>query len=187
MSSSLSTFTYDKIIEPSVIEAISESCSANTSQAVNDAWDKLPSFITYAAGKAGVTAEKLNTGITENMQDGVKSAVTSASKNLIRPIAVKLFGLIYSVILMLIFIIIVKFLAKIINKLFSFSIIGKVNRRLGGVVGAVKGVVLAIFFCTVISLIVSLTQKGFLIFTQENISNSHIFKLFTEIIPFNIF
>ena len=89
--------------------------------------------------------------------------------------AVKLISLIYSVFLMIILIFIVKILAKFINRLFSFSIVGSLNRVLGGIVGIPKGIIIAALFCTVVSLIVSVTENGFLIFTGEAVRGSWFF------------
>ena len=83
---------------------------------------------------------------------------------------------------MVVLLVVVKFLAKMINRVFSFSIIGKANRLLGGIIGIPKGIIFAILFCMVISLIVSL-NNGFLIFTAENIEKTYVFKFFAEIIP----
>ena len=66
--------------------------------------------------------------------------------------------------------------------MFSFSVIGSLNRTLGGILGAVKGIVFVLIACMVISLIISFTGKPFFIFTEENINNTYIFKFFTDIL-----
>lgn len=185
ISTPLAGTTYDKIIEPPIISAVSDEGQESNSKAVEKVWEKLPEFVVSAAEDVGVTAEKLDKDISTNMHEGVEKAVKDSSQSLIRPVVVKILGLIYSVVIMLVLSFVVSILAKFVNSLFSFSVVGKLNRALGGVIGAVKGIVAAIFFCMVVSLIISFTENGFLIFTPENVNNSYVFKFFTEIIPFN--
>ncbi len=184
ISTPLASVTYDKIIEPPIISSVSEETANNTENAVQSAWDSMPEFIKRNAERLSFDSEQSIQSVTDNMSNGVEAAVKDASQNMIKPIVVKILGLIYSVIIFIILSVIVKFLAKLINKIFSFSVVGKANRILGGIIGFLKGAVIAVVFCMVISLIVSFTENGFLIFTPDNINNSYIFKLLTEIVPF---
>lgn len=180
-SAPLAEATYDKLIEPPIISAAERQNSESTSQAVNEVWDALPSFAASAAERAGITAEKLDEAVSEKLSSGVTAAVEAASGEVIRPVIVKLLSLVYSSAIMLLLFFAVKLIAKALNGLLSFSIIGKLNRTLGGLLGAVKGVIFAAVFCTVIVLAVSFTENGFLIFTAENIEKSFIFKSLANI------
>jgi len=186
LSAPISNYTYDKLIEPSIVKTVSAESYENTQQLVEKTWDSLPKFITVNSERLSFSSQANPETITEEVQENNEAAIKNISQKMIKPVAVKVIGLFVSVILMVVLFFIVKVLAKFINKLFSFSVVGKLNRTLGGVVGAFKGAVFALFFCTLITFIVSLTTNGFLIFTDENISNSIIFKFFTDIIPFKI-
>lgn len=177
ISTPLAEVTYDKIIEPPVVKA---AVNAVGESAEHEAWNALPEFLM----NNDFFGEEINTftqKISENIAEGTETAVKTASQEIVKPIAVKIFGLLYSVILVLVLSILVKFLAKLINGMFSFSVVGTLNRTLGGVLGAVKGIIIAIVICMVISLIISFTGKPLFIFTEENISNTYIFKLFTNL------
>ncbi len=187
LSAPISNFTYDKAIEPTIIKTASAEATENTQQLVEKTWNSLPDFITANSERLSLNSEQFSQNITENMQEGTEVAIKNLSQQIIKPAAVKVIGLFVTVILMVVLFFIVKVLAKLINGLFSFSVVGKLNRTLGGVIGAFKGIVFAMFLCLVISFIVSLTKNGFLIFTVDNINKSVIFKFFTEIIPFNKF
>lgn len=76
-----------------------------------------------------------------------------------------------------------KVAARILNKLFSFSVVGKINRLLGGILGIPKGVLLALIFCMLTLLIVTLSENGFWIFTEKTVESSYIFKWIYTIIP----
>ncbi len=187
ISTPLSNFTYDKLIEPPILKAAENTAQQSAQEVVQNTWDALPDFITVNSERLSLNSEQLTDNINQNIQQGSQAVVETISQNMIKPVAVKVLGLIFSVILMMLLFFAVKIVARFVNKLFSFSIVGKLNRTLGGVIGAVKGVIFAVFFCALISLIVSFTKNGFLIFTAHNINNSYIFKLFTEVLPFTIF
>lgn len=178
ISTPLAGATYDKIIEPPIIEA---AVNAVGESAEHEAWNALPEFLMNNE----FFGEEINTftaKISENIAAGTETAVTTASQQVVRPIAVKILGLLYSVVLVLVLLVVVKFLAKLLNGVFSFSVVGSLNRTLGGILGAVKGIIVAVIFCMVITLIISFTGKPFLIFTESDINNTYIFKFFTEII-----
>lgn len=179
ISSPLADITYDKIIEPPMIEAASNAVGENTE---TSALEALPGFIVNSFGdEISVFTEKID----QNLSQGTETAVRTASQQVVKPIATKLLGLLFTAILFLLLLVVVKFLAKFLNGIFSFSIVGNLNRTLGGVIGIIRGIIFVLIFCTVISIIISFTGKPFLIFSQENIENSVLFKFFTDIIPFN--
>lgn len=184
ISTPLAGVTYDKIIEPPILAAVSEEATEDVEVMVTDIWEKMPEFITNRAEDMGHSQDSLTNSINAGLVNGTQAAVKSASQNIFKPIAVSLLGLIFSLVISIVLLVLVKPVAKFLNGIFSFSIIGKANRALGAVVGLLKGAVFAVVFCLLVSLIVSFTENGFLIFTAENISNSYIFKLVADFIPF---
>lgn len=177
ISTPFATATYDKIIEPQLIKAVEE----NTESAQLEAWNALPDFIVENSEKLGISSSEFTEKINANLSNGINSAVTTASQEVVKPIAVKLLGTIYSIILLIVLLIVVKFLAKFINKLFSFSIVGKLNRTLGGALGLLKGAVFAVLFCTAVALFISLSGQ-FLIFTADDIEKTFIVKQIINIL-----
>lgn len=179
ISTPLANTTYDKIIEPSIIStvtsAVDTAADNSAAAAVDSFWNEMPGWIKGGIEKAGISKDSLGGSITENIGNGVQSAVESASQNVIKPAVTSTLALIYQVISLIILLAIVKPLAKLINKLFSFSVIGTANRVLGGVVGVPKGIIYAVAFCLLITLAVSFTQNGFLIFTGEAMEKSLFF------------
>ncbi len=184
LSTTLADVTYQKAIEPAILSSVENATAETTSSAADDAWNSLPELITKNADKFGISKDSITNDITEDIGNSATEIVTSISQNTIKPMAVGILKTLYSVILMLVLMIAVKFLARVINKLFSFSLVGKVNKALGGTFGAIKGIIIAWVFCAVISLLVSLTKNGIWIFNAENIENTIIFKLLTDVIKF---
>ena len=179
ISTPLANTTYDKIIEPSIIStvtsAVDTAADNSAAAAVDSFWNEMPGWIKGGIEKAGISKESLDGSITANIGNGVQSAVESASQNVIKPAVTSTLALIYQVMSLIVLMALVKPLAKLINKLFSFSVIGTANRVLGGVVGVPKGMIYAVAFCLLITLAVSFTQNGFLIFTGEAMEKSLFF------------
>ena len=191
VSNPLAGVTYDKFIEPSLIEAFEEEIGSMADTELNieaekKALESLPDFVSENYERLGFSMEKFSDTLNENIEKGASAAAGAVSQEVIKPVAVNILALLYAAIIMFILSFVVKFIAKSVNKLFSFSIAGKLNRFLGGLVGILKGVIFSVFFCGLIWLLVSFTQNGFFIFTAENIENTFIFKNLIELIPFKI-
>lgn len=178
LGTALAEFTYDSIIEPPLISAVADKNSDTAASVADELWDGLPDFVVGVAEKTGITREKLNEAVNSNINGGVRAATEATSKEIIRPVTVSVLRLVFSLVLMLLLFTVVRLLSKPVNRLFSFGLVGKANRFLGALIGALKGAAVAVFFCTVVMLAVSLSENGFWIFTHDNIANSHIFNFF---------
>ena len=183
ISTPLASLTYDKIIEPPIVSSVSKATGDSVTQITDNTWNALPEFIRKYSENAGFSKESINKSINENMGNGAEGAARAASQNVVKPIVAKLLAVFYGIIIMVILIFLVKILAKFLNGVFSFSIVGKLNRILGGIAGIPKGIIIAMLFCMIISLIVSLTHDGFLIFKTEAMEKSWFFTHFS----FNLF
>lgn len=182
ISTPLANVTYDKIIEPPILDAAADISADSIEEMKQSALNALPDFVTKNAELLGFSVEEFVDKInTANLTSSVANPVQTASQQVIKPAVSKILELLYSIILMIILMFVVKIVARFINRLFSFSIIGKANKILGGVIGIPKGIIFAIVFCMIISLVVSLSGE-FLFFTKENIDNTIFFKMFAELI-----
>ncbi len=182
IASPVASTVYDKAIEPAIVASVTENALNTAEDASNGIWESLPSFLKNNAEDLGLTNDKITQAFENETADNIKNTATKVSQDAIKPIFVKIVGLAIYAILFTILLIVVKILAKLINKLFSFSIIGKINRTLGGILGFGKGVLVAIAVCMIISMIVSFTADGFLIFDKETINKTYIFNLLSNIL-----
>ncbi len=189
VSGPLAELTYDKVIEPSVIKMAEES-SATADQNIEDnislisdnIWESLPDFIKN--NSAAVNQDNLLDNVDIDTGDTVTGVAVKVSQTVAKPVVSKMLSALYGVIILVVLLILVKFLAKLINPLFNFSVIGKLNRTLGGVLGLLKGILIAVIFCTAVSLIVSFTKEGFLCFTREAVDNSYLVSRIISFLPF---
>lgn len=171
----LANATYDKLIEPPLLEAADQEVYSSLDEAVSDAWDKLPDFIQNYAEAEGVVLNEILEN-SNSIESSSRKVVAEISQNTIKPIAIKLISALYSLVILTVLLIVVKFLAVSLNKVFSFSFAGKINTFLGGVCGLVKGAAIAFLLCMVIYMVISFTENGIWIFTYENIEKTIIFK-----------
>ena len=185
-SSPIANTIYDKMIQPSVVKTVENVASDGISKAtsaVDAVWDKMPTFITES-NFFDLSKETITTTVQNQATNETAQLAQSISDSFVKPATTKLLSVLISVILVVILLFVVKILAKYINKLFTFSIVGDINKTLGGVLGLVKGAAVAVIFCLVISLILSFTKDGFLIFTYDAINSSYIFKFLMGFSPF---
>ena len=185
-SSPIANTVYDKMFEPMVVktvDGVAENAADGATSAVDAVWQKMPSFITESSF-LGISKESVTSQVEAEVANGTEQIATSVSDSFAKPVITQLLSIIISTILVVVLIFVVKLLAKYINKLFNFSVIGSINRSLGGLLGLVKGLAISIEFCMVVTLILSFTKNGFLIFTYDAINSSYIFKLLVGFSPF---
>ncbi len=189
VSGVLANSIYSKTIEPKIVENVAEKVTISSTEGVNSAvdeiWSSLPEFVQNTAENFDITSNTLKTTIEENINsDSAEQLAQKATESVVKPIVVPLIKTILSVILFILLMIIVKFLAKFLNKLFSLPLIGGLNKSLGGVIGLLKGLIFSFIFVVAILFIMSFTENGFLIFTNENIDKTYLFKFLAEFSPF---
>lgn len=183
-STPASNFIYDKAIHPTIsnsVESAMQEGVSSTTDAVNAVWEKMPSFLSenkfLNLPKIDSTEDTTSIIDTNELSENI-------SQRYIKPLITKVLSIAISVILVVVLLFVVKILAKYVNKIFNFSVVGDINKTLGGILGVVKGGAVAIIFCLIISLILSFSKNGFLIFTYENIQSTFIFKFLMEFSPF---
>lgn len=185
-SSPIANVVYDKMIEPTVertVAGVATDAADSTTAAVNAVWQKMPSFVTES-NFLGLSKETVSQQVENETSNGSVALADSISNSFAKPVITKLLSVLFSVILVVVLIFVVKFLAKYVNKIFSFSLIGTINKTLGGILGLVKGTAVAVVFCMIVTLIISFTKNGFLIFTYDAINSSYLFKFLTGFSPF---
>lgn len=183
-----SDFIYDKAIEPSVFKTVTQITQPTEvviEDTVDKVFDKMPDFITESKFFNLSKTDAVNSVKQDAAsQNGESVLASSISNNVVKPPVVKLLSLILSAVFIFVFLFLVKILAKFINKIFSFSIVGGLNKFLGALIGIVKGIAVSLIFCLAVSLILSFTKNGFLIFNYENINSSYLFKFLMQFIKF---
>ncbi len=185
LSSMVAEGVYTSMVQPAivdtVVDTVGDTAASSIDKAVDAAFEKMPKFVVKSADNLGVTSQKVKNDITSNTvnNNSIQNIAITISDSVVKPVVVPLIKAIVGFILFVILLFVVKLLARIVNKAFSIPLIGGINKTLGGVLGAAKGIIIAGVVCIVISTIVSFTKNGILIFTQENIEKTYIFKLFT--------
>lgn len=177
----LADLTYQKAIEPSIVNAAGDLVIEGGDRAADSVWESLPTFITDNADDFGISKDKISNVVSDDTKIDAKETLQKISQELIKPAVVTVLEIFYSVILIIVLLFFVRIIANFLNKLFSFKLVGKINRFLGGALGVVKGLIIALIFCNAISLIVKFVPNGLWIFNSENIANAYIFNLLTNV------
>ncbi len=175
LSAPLADITYEKVIEPPILSSVSENAAQSTAHTADSVWESLPSFITDNSEKLGITKEYIEQIVADSTLSSTDTALAEISQKAVKPVATGILETLYAVILIVVLLFVVKILARLLNKVFSFSVIGKLNRTLGGLLGVVKGLAIVLIFCEIVVLIISFTG-GVWIFNSENIDKTYIFK-----------
>ena len=186
----LADVIYDSAIVPAFVERIAEkitvSADANVGETVNNIWSSLPGIVVNTAENFNITVDTLRETITQNLTNSANTVAfaETAANSVVRPILVPIVKALIGFILFILLMFVVKILSKIINKVFCLPLIGGLNKFLGGIIGLLKGAIVSIVFVTVVLLIMSFFEDGFLIFTNDNIEQSILFKFFAGFSPF---
>lgn len=186
ISTPIANTVYDITIEPFVAKTVESAVSegaANANSAIDAVWNKMPAFLTESSF-LNLSKDNITTSVNGQTTSNTAQLTNTISQSFLKPAVSKLLSVLISVILIVVLLFVVKILAKYINKLFTFSVVGDINKTLGGILGLVKGVAVAVIFCLVVSLILSFTKNGFLIFTYDAINSSYIFKFLMGFSPF---
>jgi len=174
----IAAFTYDSAIKPSVVDSITESVES----ASDDVFSNMPGFVTSMLESAGVNKDAVMADVDESAEE----AAIRISDSVVKPSAVSILKLVFTIPLFFILLILVKFLAKILNSLFKGVVLGNLNKILGGVLGGAKGILYSIIFAFAALFIATLFSDGFLIFSRDAISGSFICKFILSLFSINI-
>lgn len=186
VSSPISNGIYDKIIEPKVITEIAESADISASDFTDSILEDIPDILKPLSKTLKPEIEKFKQNADEKLEAETTETAVKISGEIIKPITVRILSAIISLLIWVIGLLIIKPLSRGVNKLFSFSLVGKINRFLGGVIGFIRGLVLVTFILIAFYLLLSFTQNGFWIFTRDLIEKSILYSIFAEYFPFYI-
>lgn len=175
----LSALVYDNTVEPAVVSATVENFENGISNLADATFEAMPDFIKKNSEVLGITKETFVKAIPNGAvnEDTVKSVLETT----IKPVVTKLLSTLITLIAFVVLLVAVGFLSRLLNKLFSFSVIGTLNRVLGGIIGIPIGVILAYLFCLLVELTLSFTSKGLWVFTAEAVDTSRLYNLLMSI------
>lgn len=185
LGSAAAGMAYDNFLGPKLVTVTGDTASATTQEMVDKAWEALPDFIADNAEKLGVSKDKLNESISNVGGEDREEVIEKALQETVRPVFVRVIGMLCSTLFFIILAFVVKLLAKLLNGVFSFSVVGSLNRTLGGIIGLFKGAVFAVIFCMLVGMIASFTG-GFWVFTEEALESSTVARFLLSVTPFSI-
>ncbi len=177
---------YDTKIEPSFVKAVDNYTNKGSENAIDDFWNGIPKIIRNEAEYFNFSKDDLKEAYDDYAKKGVEDVTAATSRNVIKPIVVKILSSVISLILFLVLSFVVKLLAGILNSfVVKLPIIGKLNRKLGFLIGLLKGIVFASVFSVILLFVTSLFKDGIWIFKPDSVNNSFIIKTVSKFLPEN--
>ena len=176
----ISGAVYDNMISPQLVKLTEETATSTAQDLLDKGFEALPDFIENNADKFGISKDSIMQKVNELDNGNAAETVEKALDATVRPLFVKIFGMLCSVLLFILLLFLVHILAKLLNKLFSFSIVGSLNRTLGGIIGLLQGLVYALIFCLIIGFISSVSSGEL----HDAVESSKLLKFFISITPF---
>ncbi len=165
-------WVYDSFIKDSLVSGITTTVDNALNDTVENFTESLPEILVKGAKAFGIYDK-----ISECRLESVEGTVSALETNIMRPIATSILKVIASIILFVVLLFLLNLLVKAIDKVFKLPVVGDLNRALGGIVGFLKGLAVLFVAFSLIAAISVAVKGDFLIFSEENINNSHIFKL----------
>lgn len=172
-------FIYKNVIGPNVATAVKENIDNGISGAADSAFEALPKFIKENGAVFGLTKENFTSAFPTDIVD--ENTIGEVLDKTVKPIVEELISILITLICFIVLMFVVRLLSKVLNKLFSFSVVGTLNKTLGGIVGLPIGVIFASIFCLLIQLSLTLTSKGLWIFTADTVETSKLYNLIISI------
>lgn len=181
VSEPICEFAYDKFIEPTVVEKTQGIIVDSVTEIPENLWENLPNLIKNNSEFFGISEDSFLKTLSSETKNGAVDVSTTISRKIVRPSVVNLTSTITCFLLILILIPTFRFVAKAVNKLFTISLVGKVNKILGGILGIVKGVAICFIICIVLDLFLKIKGGGLWFLTDEFLNESFVY---SKIFPF---
>lgn len=181
LSLPLSTAIYDNFVEQPVAVAVDSAMNSYAQAGADQMVDNIfasSEEITRLAALCGVDQNEVKSGAQGYAQEGTQAVAGYLKTSVIRPALIFALRVLVIVVLAILLLIIVKIIARLVGKAFSFSLVGAVDKSLGGVLGFVKGGVLTVLFCIAFGTLITMSASGLFGFTQESVNSSFLFKTF---------
>lgn len=176
----LTNTVYNKVIEPKIVSIVMESVDNGVDNATESTFDTLPDFIKDNGEMFGITEENVEALMPTEIVS--KKEVKGFLDETVEPIAANLLSPLFTLICFVVFSWVVGFLSKFVNKFFTFSVVGSLNKWLGGVIGLPIGLSYAAILCLVLKIIVSVSPNGLWIFTSKAVNSSTLYNLISPLI-----
>lgn len=144
----------------------------------NTFWNIVNEYI--PVGENASVTESITVSYARKFILGMLDTRTSLSEtvmqNFVRPSCIIFFRSIAFVIIFAVVLVVLKLVASVSGLIKKIPVIGDVNSLLGGLAGALEGVIIVFVICLLTRLAVSLLDGNVIMFNDETIASTYIFK-----------
>lgn len=171
LSNPISEYIYRVAIKTTFIEKVETAMKTAAAAGSGSIFEKLmatfPDFITNSLS---------NFGISSSLISGAVSNGAEAVETLLAPVIISFISIFVAFLLFMLLMVIIKLISKVVCAAVDDSVIGIVNRFFGGLLGLAEGFIIVILAVFVIHMALPHTKVPPVIFSDEVISDSFIFK-----------
>lgn len=188
-------WTYDKYIDQRVVSSVAENLSESGFDSVSQALDNAGSaveavkkavesskLLSFMSGTLDISAESLEKAAEDSGTMTAEEFAGSLSKKIIRPVFIRFLEFIIFILLIILLFILIKPIAKTVNKIFSFSVLGAINKFLGGVTGLFTGIVISMVFVIISNYVFTMSSHEILGINEQTVQNTYIFSYLLNLI-----
>lgn len=167
----LSLWVYSNIIGPAIVRKAEKFMVGNSLNSENFL-NHFPKFISKYLESSGITPFSLE----HIMNNNAYGIVPEKISEIFEPIVTDVLRSVFVVVLFIVFMFVSKLLVRFVLGLFKSSLMRKTNTFLGGIFGLLKGyMVIAVALCC-LRAVVCVSPNTLNVFSEDNISNTIIFK-----------
>lgn len=182
-SDDLAQWSYDNIFDSFVASKIEQEIpdgfsSKDAAQAINQAVDYIPQWLTEQLKDIGIDIDAVSKQIASKSENGA-TAAEQISQEIIRPAALVLLKMVAYLVIFTVVRLALGLLINLVDKFAKLPLLRQTNRLLGGAVGALEGAVIVIIISLFLNMAVAITDYNSDKFTQA-VENSKIVNIISN-------
>ena len=163
-------------VSPAIVSVVSENIKDGSETTVSDVFDALPGYVKNIAKLADITEDTVQEKVSGSLSNSTDN-IAKAISDLVIPIVKSAIKLCASLILFVLLMIVVRLLAIAVNKAFDIPLLRTLNKTLGALLGVIRALVTVCILVLIVRLCMNISGNEFLIFNEETINSTFIFKL----------
>ena len=164
-------------VSPAIVSVVSENIKDGSETTASDVFGALPEYVKNVAKLANITEDTVQDKLTSSLSNTADD-IAKAISDLIIPVVKSAIKLCVSLILFVLLMIVVRFLAIAVNKIFDVPLLRTLNQTLGALLGVIRALLTVCILVLIVRLCMNISGNEFLIFNNETIDSTFIFKFF---------
>lgn len=194
LSSKTADIIYNNFVEEKIVSSMSKNLdnagfnvinagTKATSQLVDIIENTIEESSFLGVSPANQTStEEISESISDSEAETAEELAKELSIKLVKPLMIRIMETFLFFVLFLLLSMLVKPVTTLVNKMFSFSIIGKLNKLLGGISGIFIGIVISVAFVNIFNNYVNISETEILGITPQTLNDTYLFSTLLNLV-----